>query len=169
MTMDRFTPFSRGKSVGKAEEGAPRNRIRTQVLKKDGTKSSLRSIDKVLAHARNDPEWQGSDSKAGGRPPALTPVEIRELKDFFHAEVGMAKVTMPYMKKRLPFLRRLSKECLRQSLRRLGYGWRLRRGKAAIAKKYKPQRLAYSDWVCKQPQRNLNRWAYVDGTTFYLA
>ena len=33
MSMARFTPFSRGKIVGKAEEGAPRNRIRTQVLR----------------------------------------------------------------------------------------------------------------------------------------
>ena len=41
MSMARFTPFSRGKIVGKAEEGAPRNRIRTQVLKKDGTKPAV--------------------------------------------------------------------------------------------------------------------------------
>ena len=33
MSMARFTPFSRGKIVGKAEEGAPRNRLRTQVLR----------------------------------------------------------------------------------------------------------------------------------------
>ena len=169
MSMARFSAFARGKTVGKAEEGAPRERIRASVLKKDGTKSSMRSIDHVLARARNDPVWQGEHSKAGGRPEALEPGELRKLSKFIHAEVGLAKVTMPYMKKRLPFLRRLSKECLRQSLRRLGYGWRLRRGKAAIAKKYKPERLEYSRWVSKQPQRDLNRWAYVDGTGFYLA
>ncbi len=42
-------------------------------------------------------------------------------------------------------------------------------GKAAIGKKYKPERLDYSDWVLKQPQKELNRQAYVDGTSFYLA
>ena len=167
--MARFSAFSRGRIVGKAEEGAPRKKIRASVLKTDGTPSSLRAIDKVLAHARSDPDWDGSNSKAGGRPPELNPGELRTLKKFIHAEVGLAKVTMAYMKKRLPFLRRLSKGCLRQTLRRLGYGWRLRRGKAAIARKYKPQRLAYSDWVLAQPQRDLNRWAYVDGTAFYLA
>ena len=169
MTTARFNAFTRGKIVGKAEDGAPRERIRATVFKKDGAKASLKAIDKVLEHARADPEWQGEDSKAGGRPPKLTAPELRQLKRFIHAEVGLAKVTMPYMRKRLPFLRCLSKECLRQTLRRLGYGWRLRRGKAAIAKKYKPQRLAYSQWVSAQPQRDLNRWAYVDGTTFYLA
>ena len=51
----------------------------------------------------------------------------------------------------------------------MGYGWRLRRGKAAIPKKHKPQRLAYAEWVLKQPQTELNRMAYVDGTTFFLA
>ena len=51
----------------------------------------------------------------------------------------------------------------------MGYGWRLRRGKAAIPKKHKPQRLAYAEWILKQPQTELNRMAYVDGTTFFLA
>ena len=110
MTMARFNAFTRGKIVSKAEEGAPRARIRASVLKKDGTQASLRSIDKVLAHARANPEWQGEDSQAGGRPPKLAPAELRHLKRFIHTEVGLAKVAMPYMRKRLPFLRCLSKE-----------------------------------------------------------
>ena len=51
----------------------------------------------------------------------------------------------------------------------MGFAWRLRRGKAAIAKKYKPERSAWSKWVLRQPQADLNRYAYVDGTTFHLA
>ena len=29
--------------------------------------------------------------------------------------------------------------------------------------------MAYCRWVLRQPQSELNRWAYIDGTTFYLA
>ena len=165
----RFCAFSRGKIVGKAEEGASREKIRKDVLKKNGKKASLRAIDGILAHARADPKWQGEEIISGGRPEDLTSKEKRTITKLIHAEVGLAKLTIPYLKKRLPFLRSLSKECVRKSLLRLGFAWRLRRGKAAIAKKYKPERLAWCDWVSKQPQKDLNRYAYVDGTTFYLA
>ena len=43
----RFTPFARGKIVGKAEEGASKNKIRKSVLKKDGRRASVRAIDGV--------------------------------------------------------------------------------------------------------------------------
>ncbi len=165
----RFTLFARGRIVGKAEEGARRNNIRKEVLKKDGTRANIRAIDGVLQRARSDPDWQGDDSVAGGRPQELSIKEQRQVAKLIHEEVGLAKLNIPYLKKRLPFLRRCSKECVRQTLKRMGFVWRLRRGKAAIGKKYKPERLDYSDWVLKQPQKELNRQAYVDGASFYLA
>ena len=60
----------------------------------------------------------------------------------------------------------LSKDGVRLALDRLGLAWRLRRCKAAIAKKYVPARLSYCLWLLKEPQADLNRWAYVDGTSF---
>lgn len=165
----RFTPFSRGKIVGKAKEGASTKAIRKTVLKKDGRLASLRAIDAVVAKANSDPSWQGEDSSAGGRPPAFTPSQVCELKKLIDDEVGLAKVTIPYMRKRLPFLRAVTLECVRLTLQRLGLAWRLRRRKAAVARKYKPDRLKYSRWVLKQPDAELKRWAYVDGTSIYLA
>ena len=67
----RFSPLARGRIVGKAEEGAPRSRIRKEVLKKDGKRAKLRAIDAVIARIRADPNWDGRDSSAGGRPRAL--------------------------------------------------------------------------------------------------
>ena len=168
-SLARFNTFAKGKIVGKAEEGVSRKRIRDTVRKKDGKKGSMRAIDQILAHARADDAWEGDESRAGGRPHELCAGEVLKLQELMQDEVGLAKVTMPYCKKRLFFLRRLSKECLRQALRRLGYGWRLRRSKAAIAKKYKPERLDWSAWVVRQPKVDLDRYAYVDGTTFHLS
>lgn len=51
----RFSPFARGKIVGKAEEGAPVKKIRKTVLKRDGKRGSERAIKAVLAKARADP------------------------------------------------------------------------------------------------------------------
>ena len=48
-TSARFSPFARGRIAGKAEEGAGREKIRREVLKKDGTRASLRAIQGVLS------------------------------------------------------------------------------------------------------------------------
>ena len=164
----RFSKFQRGKICGKAEEGASRSKIRKACLKKDGKRANIRAIDAIIAHGQ-DPEYEGEDSRAGGRPRELAESEEQKLKKLIHDEVGLARVTIAYCKKRLPFLRRLSKEGVRLALHRLGLAWRLRRAKTAIGKKYIPERIAYCKWVARQAQADLNRWAYVDGTSFHLA
>ena len=168
-SFSRCTPFARGKIVGKAEVGVSTEHIRTAVRKKDGSFGSNRAIRDVLAKAKSDPAWQGQDSSAGGRPQRLSAAEVRALKQLIHEEVGVARVTIPYCRKRLPWLKRVSAETVRRTLHRLGLAWRLRRNKAAVSKKYRPARRSYCRWVERQPRRDLLRWAYVDGTSFYLA
>ena len=53
-SLARFTPYKRGKIVGKAEEGAALDKICKEVLKKDGRRASIRAISKVIKHARDD-------------------------------------------------------------------------------------------------------------------
>ena len=107
----RFTHFDRGRIVGKAEEGASAKKIRQTVRKKDATHGTVRAINAISAKARADPKWKGRDSAAGGRPKKLSPHEVAKLKKLMHEEVGVSRVTVAYCKKRLPFLRRVSKEC----------------------------------------------------------
>ena len=161
-SLARFTPFQRGPIIGQAEAGAPRRSIQKQCVKKDGTRSNMRAIDAIIAHGQ-DSEYEGEDSSGGGRPRELTKQEEAKLKQLIFAEVGLARVTIQYCKKRLLFLRRLSKEGVRLALHRLGLAWRLRRCKSAIPKKHAQARLQYCGWVLKQKQADLNRWAYVDG------
>ena len=97
----RFTPFVRGKIVGKAEVGVPQEQIRTSVRKKGGYATSTRAIQHVVAKAKSDPSWQGEDSSAGGRAQSLLPPEVQALKQLIHDEVGVARVTIPYCRKRL--------------------------------------------------------------------
>ena len=139
------------------------------VRKKDGNVGSNQAIQHAVAKAKSDPAWQGEDSSAGGRPQSLLPTEVQALKQLIHDEVGLARVTIPYCRKRLPCLKRVSAETVRRTLHRLGLAWRLRRNKAAVSRKYRPARRSYCNWVLCEPRRNLVRWAYVDGTSFYLA
>ena len=84
----RFSPFARGKIVGKAGEGASARKIRKSVLKQDGRGLSVRAVDAVIAKARADPTWQGENSSAGGRPAKLSVAEVARLKKLIHDEVG---------------------------------------------------------------------------------
>ena len=52
------------------------DKIRKEALKKDGRRASIRAIPKVIQRARGDPEWEGEDSSAGGRPPGLDRKEV---------------------------------------------------------------------------------------------
>ena len=168
-TFARFSTFTRGRIVGMADAGAKRSAILKEVRKTDGKRGSARAIRATLRHSRNDPEYDGTNSRAGGRPKKLSSTEESQLQKFMEDEVGIARVTIPYCQKRLKFLRRLSHEGVRLALRRLGLAYRLRRCKTAVYKHHKPARIGYSKWVKRQKQEDLDKWAYVDGTAIFLA
>ena len=107
-----------------------------------GQPGNLRAVDAILAHARADPAYAGTNSSAGGRRRELSPSEETQLQRFLEAEVGVSRVTIPFCRKRLPFLRRLFEESVRLALRRLGLAWRLRRCTTAVLKKHRSSRVA---------------------------
>ena len=155
-SLTRFTTFWSGRSIGQAEAGEPTQNIRKNIRKKDGSCAGMRAIDALIAH-RKDKKYGGEDSKAAGRARELMEQEETSLKELIIDEVGLARVTIQYCKKRLKFLRRLSEEGVRLALHRLGLAWRLRRAKTAIPKKHVAARIKYCRWVLRQPQANLNR------------
>ena len=165
----RLDAFTRGQIQGLRQAGKSRPEIQELVKKKDGKKTTLRSIDRTLRKTRKDPKWRGEDSRAGGRPPALTEDERRQLTDLVFRERGKAKVTVPYCSKRLPFLRRVTEQTVRNALYAAGLKWLRRRRKTAILAKHKGPRKRYCRWVLKQSDSFLKDFAYTDGTTFYLA
>ena len=91
----RFTAFQRGRIVGQAEAGEARKNIRKSCRKKDGRSAGMRAIDAIIAHAE-----ASENSSAGGRPRELTKQEEAKLQKLIVDEVGLARVTIPYCKKR---------------------------------------------------------------------
>ena len=55
----------------------------------------MRAIDALIAHGM-DKEYDGKDSKAGGRPRELTEQEKTLLKKLIVDDVGLARVTIQY-------------------------------------------------------------------------
>ena len=128
-----------------------------------------RAVDRVIAHKKQYPDWRGGDSRAGGRPPAISDAQKKELVDLVFRERGSAVVTTKYCKRKLPFLRNLNKSIVCRYLEDAGLAYLTRRLKTAVPANHKPARIEYCNWILSKQQRTLDRFAYTDGTTFYLA
>ena len=165
----RMDSFTRGVICGMRAAGLARAEIVRRVQKKDGKRPTLRAVDAVLARRRVEPGWHGEDSSAGGRQSTLTRAQRQQLLQLVLAERGKAKVTVPYCRRRLPFLRAISKETVRRTLLDAGLAHKRRRSKTSVPKEFRLKRLAYCRWTLRQPAADLRRYAYTDGTTFYLA
>eukprot|EP00973_Karenia_brevis_P040273 5562885-Karenia_brevis.AAC.1 len=146
-TRARLDVFSRGVVWGMHLAGAARAVIQKTVTKKDNTPPTLKSIDQIISHMKENPDWKGTDSSAGGRPKILTPEQQDELEKLVFAERGKAVVTASYCRKRLRFLRTVSRQTVVRSLHDAGLAWMTRRTKTKVYPCYKPARLAYADWI----------------------
>ena len=167
LSFARLTPLAKGRIIGMREEGAEREEIAARVKKKDGKSPTIRTVDFVLERFEDDPKWDGSeDREAGGRPRNLTVKHEGKILKVLLRDVGKHVVSATHIKRNLPELRHITDKTIQRTFARLGYAYLYRRGKAAIGDKYKPARLKYCDWLLKQDQRFLNKFAYVDGTTF---
>ena len=165
----RLDAFSRGVIWGLHLAKSTREDMCKYALKEDGTSPSQRAVDEVIAHKTAHPEWRGTDSRAGGRPCSPTDKQKQTLVDLVFAERGKAKVTIPYCKKRLLFLREVNRKTVERALQDAGLQWLRRRIKTALPRSHKPARLEYANWLLTRSHATLRRFAYTDGTTFYLA
>ena len=165
----RLTPAVRNRIIGMRMVGTGRAEIRKKAARTDGSKPSFNAVDNVLERFSKDPEWDGENSAAGGRKRLITPQQEKRILKILDRDVGKFVVTARYVKKKLPELRKLRDQVVQQTFRHLGYAYRDRRRKAAISDIYKPARLVYCNWLLKQTQSYLNKFAYTDGTTFFLA
>ena len=78
-------------------------------------------------------------------------------------------VTAKYIRKVLPAARKLSVRTLQKRLREAGLAWLRRRRKSIVPTFHREARLQWGTWVLRRTAQILSRWAYTDGTVFYLA
>ena len=95
--------------------------------------------------------------------------EEKQLIAFVFNERCKAVATAGYCQKRLDCLRRVSTQTVRNYLHKAGLAWLRRRGKSWVPSEIKTARAKQCEWILSHRQPSLDRWAYVDGTTFYLA
>ena len=168
----RLDPFSRGVIWGMHLKDATRREILDTATKSDCVPVGKTAIDEVIEHMERDPTWRGADTGAGegrGRPALLDEEDKEEIRDLVFDNNAKACVTVTFVQRKIKRLREVSRWCISRALHAAGLAWLIRRDKRVVPKEHVQQRLDYCEWIKLRRQDFLRRFAYTDGTTFYLA
>ena len=171
----RFTPLLRGIIFGLHLANVPISQIQlhSRVVKTDGSRPSRQSItDAIRLVKKNGPKWDGVSTRKGKKFKALRTgggVLRKRIMQCVFRNRGRAVVTADYIRKRVKGARNLSKRTIQRRLSEAGLAWLRRRRKNIIIKEHRLARVSFSKWVLERTVTTLHRWAYSDGTTFYLA
>ena len=167
--------------------------ISPQVWKTDGAHPSQQGVRKaVMERKKKGPRWDGEAgthkecSKKQSTPPTQSSVQfeaaaksgrpttadaslVKKIVRLVFRSRGSVRVTVAFLKKKVVAARRLGTRTLQRKLCDAGLAWLRRRRKTFVSKEYKAPRTAFARWVLARQSRTLQRWAYSDGTAFYLA
>lgn len=166
--MARLTPFEVGQVKAHAYHGLGPAEIARIVKKSDGAAPSEQGIADVLQRLADEPKWRGERKRGSGRP-RCTPRSLDKaiVKEVFRSR-GSRKVTVAYLQQKIPAARRISRSCVAARLQEAGLMYLRRRKKSLVPEKYKQERLDFAESVKRMHHATLRRWAYTDGTVFYL-
>ena len=174
-TSTRLTPFLRGVIYGMFLAGSTYQEIAEEVVKSDGHKPCQQTVASVVAQAEENGGlcWNGlagsATSETVGRPRATTGALDKKIVRLVFRHRGKSSVTVRFLKKLLPEARKFSDATLLRRLEEAGLAYLRRRRKALVPAEYKATRLDWADWVLSRTRATLRRWAFTDGTVFYLA
>ena len=169
----RLTPYLRGAIMAFALAGYSLDDIRSEVCKPDGAQPSKTAIAQTIALCRANGgfSWDGimASSPSVGKPRLTTKALDKKIQAFVFKHRGRAKVTVALVKKKIKEARRLSTRTLARRLEEAGLTWLRRRRKSIVPHQHKEPRKAFARWVLRRTLSTLRRWAFTDGTAFYLA
>ena len=167
----RLTPFLRGVIYGLLLAGWTYREIADEVVKPDGTHPCQQAVANVAAQvkSRGGYGWSGeSTSSEAGRPRSTTTALDRAILKLVYKHRGRTVVTVKYVQKMVKAARKVSSRTISRRLGEAGLAWLRRRRKTWVSEKNKVARLDWAAWVLGRTVTNLARWAYSDGTAFYL-
>ena len=151
---------------------ATRQEILDTATKADNLPVGKTAVDETIARMEREPSWRGADTGAGdgrGRPPELDEEDMEEIKELVFDNNAKACVTTTFIQRKIKRLRAVSRWCISRALEVAGLKWLVRRDKRTVPKEHVAERKEYCHWILSKRQDFLNRFAYTDGTSFYLA
>ena len=169
MTGYQMSPFEVGQVKAHMEHGLGCTSIAKLVKKADGrTCFEEKAISNCMRKLRDCPEWRGEREAGSGAPRKTSEKQDKEIVQWVLDNRGTTKVSTSRLKKQFPFLRGVSDALIEDRLAEVDLRWLRRRRKTIVIRQHIPARVAYCQGVKRKHQATLERWAYVDGTTYYL-
>ena len=164
-----LTPFEVGQIKAHSHHGLGPVAIAKILLKPDGkTHWSVQAIADALAWLEQDPSWRGERQEGSGRPRVTTPQQDKQVVREVFKMRGSTKVTVTYLKKKFLHLRDVANGTVESRLHEANLSWLRRRRKFLVPSKYLRPRKAFAKRVQKMHSSTLHKWAYTDGTVFFL-
>jgi hypothetical protein len=160
----RLTPYHRGIVFGMSLAGATVNEIMAEVCKMDGSKMSYNGVKDCISmcHSNGGMRWDG-DAFANvnsGRTRKTSGAEDRSISKLVVKNRGKVKVTIGFVRKKLPKLRRkVSAPTIQRRLCEAGFAYLNRRKKSIVTAEHKVARLEWASWVLSRRASTLARWS----------
>ena len=150
------------------EHGLGCTSIAKLVKKADGqTCFEESAIGRCMKKLKEHPSWRGDRAAGSGAPRKTSKEQDDEIVKWVLENRGSTKVTVSRLKKQFPHLRKLSDTLVEERLTEADLRWLRRRSKSLVVGKHRAARVAYCEGVKRKHRSTLERWAYVDGTTYY--
>ena len=165
----RLSPFEVGQIKAHMYHGLGAAAISRIVVKADGkSHPSEHGVKDVMDKLAKKPGWRGEREPGSGRLRATTPALDKRMVRLVFKHRGSHKVTVDFIKKRIPAARKFSDDLVQRRLHDAGLQWMRRRKKSLVPTRYCQSRCDFAERVKRMRQASLDRWAYTDGTVVYL-
>lgn len=165
----QLTPFEAGQILAHMHHELTALQISRIIFKGDGkSRFSETAVKKCMAALESDSAWKGQRQPGSGAPRKTTTRQDKQIEDAIWKYRGKFKVTVAWLKKRYLWARDLSNFTLEKRLDDAGLSYLRRRKKFLVEEIYVAERLAHCGSVKRKRQTTLDKWAYTDGTVFYL-
>jgi hypothetical protein len=166
-----LTPYLRGVVYGLFLAGCTLLEISEEVVKPDGSHPSMSSISDCIKTAESSGGicWDGNTCPPTGRARTWKPALDKAIVKLVFKMRGSTIVTAKYVRKTLKIARTVPLRTLQRRLQEAGFAWLRRRRKSLVSPVHRAARLEWAAWVLSRTAVTLARWAYTDGTTFFLA
>ena len=169
----RLSPYVRGVIFGLFLAGYTYQEIAEEVEKPDGTNPCQQTVAGVVEQAQQQGGllWDGEHSTSGGpgRPRITTDALDKKIVELVFKHRGSALVTIEFIKKKIKAARNMASRTLKRRLGDAGLAWLRRRRKYLVPAQHKVARLDWAAWTLARQAATLARWAFTDGTVFFLA
>ena len=166
---NQLGPFEVGQIKAHMEHQLGCTTIARKIFKADGvTNFSENCILTAMNKLNENPKWRGEREEGSGAPRKTSAKQDKAIISWVLSQRGKQKVSAASVKKQFPWLRRFDDMLVYDRLHEAELLWLRRRKKCRVPEKYLKQRVRYCKWVKRKRQSSLNKWAYTDGTTYYL-